>query len=152
MNGLGAPVGSVGRGGTIAGGAAEIGAAGGSGAGGAGGAAGAGGTGGNATGTGSGAGATGAATAGVIAGAGVAIGDTEGITGAATRTAAGALAMAPPKSSATDSAGPTSMMLEHTEQRARTPVAGTFAGSIRNTVRQLTQVTFTLPFLRGWME
>ena len=43
----------------------------------------------------------------------------------------GALATAPPKSSATDSAGPTSMILEQTEQRARTPVAGTLSGSIR---------------------
>lgn len=42
------------------------------------------------------------------------------------------------------------MMLEHTEQRALMPVAGTFCGSIRNTVRQLTQLTFTILIPRGW--
>jgi hypothetical protein len=42
------------------------------------------------------------------------------------------------------------MMLEHTEHRARIPVAGTLAGSMRNTVRQLTQLTFTIPSLRPW--
>jgi hypothetical protein len=57
--------------------------------------------------------------------------------------------MAPPKSSAIDSAGPTSMTLEHTEQRARIPVAGTFCGSTRKTVRQLRHVTFTIRLLRA---
>lgn len=41
------------------------------------------------------------------------------------------------------------MVLEHTEQYARTPVAGTFSGSMRKTVRQLTQVMFTNPLLRA---
>jgi hypothetical protein len=68
----------------------------------------------------------------------------------ATAIAAGAVATAPAKSSAIDSEGPTSMMVEHTEQRARTPVAGTFCGSIRNTVRQLAHLTFTIPILRCW--
>lgn len=68
------------------------------------------------------------------------------------RGVATALAVTPPKSSTTDSAGPMSMMLEQTEQRARTPVPGTLSGSIRKIVRQLTQVTFTVPFLRGWVE
>jgi hypothetical protein len=95
--------------------------------------AGAGVTGGGATGTG--AGATGAAV---------------GATAAVAATGAGALATAPPKSSAIDSAGPTSMTLEHTEHRARIPVAGTFAGSTRNTVRQLPQVTFTILLLHDW--
>jgi hypothetical protein len=39
--------------------------------------------------------------------------------------------VAPPKSSATVSAGPISITLEQTEQRARTPGPGTFAGSMR---------------------
>ena len=56
------------------------------------------------------------------------------------------------KSSATDSAGPMSMTLEHTEQRARTPVPGTLDGSMRKTERQLEQVMFTRSLLRASEE
>ena len=153
--GLGA-TGAPGRGGATggaiggAGGAAGRGGATGAATGGAGaGAAGRGGAAGGAGGAaGIGAGTTGAA-AGAATGAGAATATGVAAVGA-TATAAGALATAPPKSSAIDSAGPTSMMLEQTEHRARMPVAGTFTGSIRNTVRQLTQETFTIPLPRGW--
>jgi len=42
----------------------------------------------------------------------------------------------------TVSTAPTAKTPRHTEQRARTPPAGTFAGSTRKTVEQVGQVTF----------
>jgi hypothetical protein len=80
-----------------------------------------------------GAAAGGAASGAVIAGA----------VGVAALAEAGDATPETAKSSATDSAGPISMTLEHTEHRARTPGPGTFEGSIRKTVRQLVHVMFT---------
>ena len=54
-----------------------------------------------------------------------------------------------PNSSSIDPPAPTVMTPPHTEQRARTPAAGTFDGSTRKTDRHSGQETFTSPPLRS---
>jgi len=56
---------------------------------------------------------------------------------------------AAPNSSSIDSPAPTVMMPPQTEQRARTPAAGTFDGSTRKMDRHSGQETFTSPPLRS---
>ena len=83
----------------------------------------------------------------------VALGATSGVATTGCRVCTGAEGedgLDAAKSSATDSAGPMSMTLEHTEHRALTPWVGTLDGSIRNVVRQLAQVIFTCFLHRGW--
>lgn len=87
---------------------------------------------GGATGTG---GATGGATGSGAAGAGL---------GAASEATGGGASTATASGRATAAGAPTANTVAHTEQRARTPPAGTFAGSIRNTVSQPGHVAFNL--------
>jgi hypothetical protein len=54
----------------------------------------------------------------------------------------GAVGFTAPGAATEDAAVPTPNTVRHTEQRARTPPAGTFAGSTRKTVWQLGHVAF----------